>query len=130
MPSTLPPLTPPSLPIAVGREVCQETNTDHSLIELDDTCLGGIIRVYVGMMKQAKGQVASPEPKVMWPVRRQELTRSGAQPSHWIRLPPADTGAGREAEAAAGTWAGHVRGCRDPGKNHHHSDPPGMVQAP
>lgn len=85
MPSTLPPLPPPSLPIAVGREVCQETNTDHSLIELDDTCLGGIIRVYVGMMKQAKGQVASPEPKVTWPVRRQELTRSGAQPSHWIK---------------------------------------------
>lgn len=43
-------------------------------------------------------------------------------------LPTADTEAGGEVKAAAGTWAGGVRGCRETGKNHHHSDPPGMVQ--
>lgn len=43
--------------------------------------------------------MASPRPKVTWPV-------SDTAGANQVRLPPADTEAGGEAKAAAGTWAG------------------------
>ena len=33
-----------------------KSNTDYSLIKLDDNCLGGIIHVHTGKMKQAEEQ--------------------------------------------------------------------------
>lgn len=46
-----------------------KSNTDYSLIKLDDNCLGGIIHVHTGKMKQAEEQqVTCPKPKVTWPV--------------------------------------------------------------
>lgn len=51
--STLP-LSP--LCLLQEREVCQETNSDRSLIDPDDTCLGGSIQAHTRTMKQAEEQ--------------------------------------------------------------------------
>lgn len=48
-----------------------KSNTYHSLVELEDTCLGGMIHVHVHMRKtkQAEEQeVTCPKPKVTWSV--------------------------------------------------------------
>lgn len=85
----------------LGRAACRETNTDYSSLN-PMTPTEKELSILARMRKRTLRNIKCSKPQVTQLMRWQEPTRAGSRPSHWTRLPPADTQAGEKAKAAVG----------------------------
>lgn len=85
----------------LGRAECRETNTDYGSLN-PVTPTEEELSILARMKKQRLRNIKCSKPQVTQLMRWQEPTRAGSRPSHWTRLPPADTQIGEKAKAALG----------------------------